>query len=103
MSIQDDDIQDDILGEQFDLSCIEALAPILERIPDMEPPVIKREARYLSGNDIGKTLTVDDHHGIIDELYFNDHSVSVYLRGGTSAPTLSHSTLVTITGKEASK
>lgn len=102
MSIQDDDIQDIPLGEQFDLSCISALAPIVARIPYQETAVIAREARHLSGNDIGKTLTVGDHHGIIDELYFNDHSVSVYLRGGTSSPTLSHSTLVTITGKEQS-
>lgn len=63
MSIQDDDIQNDVLGEQFDLSCIEALAPILARIPDQEPAVIAREARYLAINDLGKTVKGVDMAG----------------------------------------
>lgn len=63
MSIQDEEIQDSPLGEQFDLSCIEALAPILARIPDMEPTVIAREARYLAINDLGKTVKGVDMAG----------------------------------------
>ncbi|MEV7645855.1 MULTISPECIES: hypothetical protein [Actinomycetes] len=67
MSIQDEEIQNDVLGEQFDLSCIEALAPILApilaRIPDMEPAVIAREARYLAINDLGKTVKGVDMAG----------------------------------------
>lgn len=63
MSIQDEEIQDSPLGEQFDLSCIEALAPILASIPDMEPAVIAREARYLAINDLGKTVKGVDTEG----------------------------------------
>lgn len=63
MSIQDEEIQNDPLGEQFDLSCIEALAPILARIPDQETAVVKREARYLAINDLGKTVKGVDMAG----------------------------------------
>ena len=63
MTIQDDEIQNDIMGEQFDLSCIEALAPILARIPDQEPRVMEREARYLAINDLGKTVKGVDSSG----------------------------------------
>lgn len=105
MTTQDDDIQEDILGEQFDLSCIEALAPILERIPDQEPPVIKREARYLSGNDIGKTVSTRGFTGELLNLEADVSGVELGIKlehGRVAWPVLNRDELVTITGKEKS-
>lgn len=34
MSIHDDEIQNDVLGEQIDLDCIERVAQILAKVPD---------------------------------------------------------------------
>lgn len=112
MSIQDDDIQNDLLGEQFDLSCISALAPILARIPDQEPAVIAREARYLAINDLGKTVKGVDMAGygfdgeLIDFLPKLDHlgKVLLVVRGRFYGieHTITPQTLIAITGKEQS-
>lgn len=89
-----------------DLSCIENLASILARIPDQEPPVIKREARYLSGNDIGKTVSA---RGLTGKLRNIEADVSVVElcieveHGEVAWPVLNRDELVTITGKESNK
>lgn len=110
MSIQDEEIQDSPLGEQFDLSCISALAPILARIPDQEPTVIAREARYLAINDLGKTVKGVDSSGrkfdgeLIDFLpkLGQRNRVSLTVRGSFygNEHIITPQTLITITGKE---
>lgn len=42
MSTQDDEIQNDVLGEQIDLDCIERLGTILAQVPD-QPDKFSRE------------------------------------------------------------
>lgn len=42
MSIQDDEIQNDVLGEQIDLDCISRLGAILTKVPD-QPAKFTRE------------------------------------------------------------
>lgn len=112
MSIQDDDIQNDLLGEQFDLSCIEALAPILARIPDQEPRVIAREARYLAINDLGKTVKGVDTIGrnFDGELVgfstgLSSGRILIDVRRGFYAIDyiITPQTQITITGKEQNK
>ena len=112
MSIQDEEIQNDPLGEQFDLSCIEALAPILARIPDMEPTVIAREARYLAVNDLGKTVKGVDEYGrkFDGELLqlradgTRNRAIALCVRGRFYSENhiLTPQTPITITGKEQS-
>lgn len=112
MSIQDEEIQNDLLGEQFDLSCIEALAPILARIPDMEPTVITREARYLAINDLGKTVKGVDSSGRKFDGELIDFSPNLGHRGVIvlvvrghfygMGHTITPQTQITITGKEQS-
>ena len=112
MTIQDDEIQNDIMGEQFDLSCIEALAPILARIPDQETRVIAREARYLAINDLGKTVKGVDSSGrkFDGELLFlaahgtRNRAIALCVRGRFYSENhiLTPQTPITITGKEQS-
>ncbi|WP_190264856.1 hypothetical protein [Glutamicibacter nicotianae] len=112
MTIQDDESQNDIMGEQFDLSCIEALAPILARIPDQEPRVIAREARYLAINDLGKTVKGVDSSGrkfdgeLIDFYPKLGHlgKVLLVVRGRFYGVehVITPQTLITITGKDQS-
>lgn len=111
MSIQDDDIQNDPLGEQFDLSCIEALAPILEIVQKMEPTVVKREARYLAINDLGKTVKGVDVRGKVFDGELIDFSPNLGHRGVIvlvvrghfygMGHTITPKTQITITGKES--
>lgn len=109
MSIQDDEIQNDILGEQFDLSCIENLSSILAQVPDQEPPVIKREARYLSGNDIGKTVSVIipgfNGEPVTDEIWhvYQMHNTTEIVTAHSGTARVPNNTQVTITGKEQGK
>ncbi|KUM31601.1 hypothetical protein AQ436_00225 [Arthrobacter sp. EpRS66] len=103
MTTSDDDIQNDILGEKFDLSCIENLSSILAQVPDQEPPVIKREARYLSGNDIGKTVSARGFTGELCNLATDEFGVELGIEvehGKVVWPNLDRDELVTITGKE---
>lgn len=110
MSIQDEEIQNDVLGEQFDLSCIEALAPILARIPDQEPAVIAREARYLAINDLGKTVKGVDMAGYGFDGELMDFRPDLIRRGVIvlvvrghfygNRHTITPQTPIAITGKE---
>lgn len=99
--------------ENDDLSCIENLASILARIPDQEPPMIKREARYLAINDLGKTVTGVDSEGRKFDGELIDFSPRLGHRGGIllvvrelfygKEHSIAPQTQITITGKEASK
>lgn len=111
MSVHDDEIQNDLLGEQFDLSCISALAPILEIVQKMEPTVVKREARYLAINDLGKTVKGVDNSGrkFDGELLFlaahgtRDRHITLCVRGRfySENHVITPQTPITITGKES--
>lgn len=48
MSIQDDEIQNDPLGEQFDLDCIERAAQILAKVPDKPSDPVNHPPHYTS-------------------------------------------------------
>lgn len=112
MTIQDDEIQNDLLGEQFDLSCIEALAPILEIVQKMEPAVVKREARYLAINDLGKTVKGIDSSGrkfdgeLLDfsPKFIHRGMIVLFVRGHFygNRHAITPQTPITITGKDQS-
>lgn len=46
MSIHDDEIQNDVLGEQIDLDCIERAAILLAKVPDSTPDQVNHPAHY---------------------------------------------------------
>lgn len=112
MSIQDEEIQNDPLGEQFDLSCISALAPILEIVQNMELTVVKRDARYLAINDLGKTVKGVDSSGrkFDGELVLltadgtGNRAITLCVRGRfySDHHVITPQTPITITGKEQS-
>lgn len=62
---------------------------------------VTREARYLSGNDIGKTITTDERTGIIEEVFSSPDDILVYTTDSQRAIILDHSTPVTITGQSS--
>lgn len=63
--------------------------------------MVIREARYLAGNDIGKTVTVGTFSGTLSELVAWPDSVTLYIAGNPlwSVKRVQPNTLVTITGK----
>lgn len=48
MSTHDDEIQNDVLGEQIDLGCIERVAQILARVPDQPSDPVNHPVHYTS-------------------------------------------------------
>lgn len=46
MSIQDDEIQNDVLGEQIDLGCIDRLGTILGRVLDATTDPVNHPSHY---------------------------------------------------------
>lgn len=46
MSVHDDEIQNDLLGEHPDLGCIERAAMILTHVPDPVPDPVSHPAHY---------------------------------------------------------
>lgn len=82
MSTHDDEIQNDVLGEQIDLDCIERVAQILARVPD-QPNSFTREQPSVSSTGGAKNVKpekfsllptqalakVAEHYGVGAEKY----------------------------------
>ena len=62
--------------------------------------MVIREARYLSGNDIGKTIIAGKHRGTLEEIGADDHNVEIWVKGTTRPALLDRSTPVTIIGQK---
>ena len=68
--------------------------------------MIKREARYLSGNDIGKMVSARGFTGKLYNLEADMFGVDLVIElehGKVVWPNLDRNELVTITGKEQNK
>lgn len=82
MSIQDDEIQNDVLGEQIDLGCIESGAMVFAQVPD-QPSRFYREKPSISSTGGEKNVKpekfsliptqalakVAEHYGVGAEKY----------------------------------
>lgn len=82
MSIQDDEIQNDVLGEQIDLGCIESGAMVFAQVPD-QPAKFTREQPSVSSTGGAKNVKpekfsliptqalakVAEHYGVGAEKY----------------------------------
>lgn len=82
MTMQDDEIQNDVLGEQIDLGCIDRLGTILAQVPD-QPAKFTREQPSVSSTGGSKNVKpekfslipsqalakVAEHYGVGAEKY----------------------------------
>ncbi|WLV27507.1 hypothetical protein [Pseudomonas phage Hadban] len=65
--------------------------------------MVIREARYLSGNDLGKTIAVGSFDGILAGLDIGPDKITLYVSDNQlwGMKHVKSNTLVTITGKES--
>lgn len=65
--------------------------------------MVIREARYLSGNDLGKTISVGSFDGILTGLDIGEDKITLYVSNNElwGMKYVKPNTLVTITGKES--
>lgn len=61
--------------------------------------MVIREARYLSGNDIGKTIIAGKNRGTLEEIGADDHTIEIWIKGAYRPALLDRSTPVTIIGR----
>lgn len=62
--------------------------------------MIAREARYLSGNDVGKMFKTGKKSGRIEGLEFDGRNVEIYSDQHSRSIIVDYSTPIQITGKE---